>query len=312
MTRRKFTTQSVAMGMSLLSSALVSDHLMAETHKHIRPGHDDTLWKGERHMKSGQAPISIQSSTLIVNDLDKVTGFYLSVLGLEPLRSDGETQELGAGGQTLLILQRDRHSRRYPREAGLFHNAFLMPDRASLGRWLRHAAEQSVRLTGAADHDVSEAIYLDDPEGNGIEVYADRPETGWQTMPDGQIKMGSHRLDLHSILDAGNGPWARAPEDLIIGHVHLQVGHVDAFHAFMTKQLGQELMLFEGSAGFYATGGYHHHFAGNVWNSSCAGQRSPDSTGLAGITLKTDGSRVQSSELVDPWGTRYSVEQSQD
>ena len=306
LTRRAFAATAVASGVGL-SSALKADVALAQTRRTGLPGHDDTLWKGTTQMNSADAPVSIQSATLIVNDLTRVGDFYQSVLGLDLLRGDGESQELGAGGNTLLVLQKDVHARRYPHEAGLFHNAFLMPDRAALGRWLLFAAETGVQLTGAADHEVSEALYLDDPEGNGIEIYVDRPTDAWRTKANGQIEMGSYRLDMNAIAAAADAPWNGAPEEFVIGHVHLQVGDVEAHHTFMTQELGQDLRLFEGSVGFYATGGYHHHFAGNIWNSQSAGQRSPNSTGLSSITLRTDGTRLSSGTLTDPWGTRYAV-----
>lgn len=259
-------------------------------------------------MKSANAPISIVSSALVVNDPDRVAEFYQSVLGLDLLTRDGETRTLGAGGKSLLILQKDSHARRHPAEAGLFHNAFLMPDRASLGRWLAHADATGARFTGFADHLVSEAVYLDDPEGNGIEVYADRDAQGWQFTDDGQVRMDTMRMDVQSVLAAGDGPWRGAPEGLVIGHVHLQVGDLAQLADFMTKDLGQDLMTRTSGAAFYASGGYHHHFAGNIWNSRNAGPRSKDSTGLAGVTLKTDRSRLQPGTLTDPWGTRFTIE----
>lgn len=259
-------------------------------------------------MKSADAPISIKSTTLVVNDLNKMADFYHAVLGLDLMHSDGEIRALGTGGKTLLILQKDAHARRYPHEAGLFHNAFLMPDRASLGRWLHHAGNAGVRFTGMTDHLFSEAIYLDDPEGNGIEVYADRDAEHWEFTDDGQLRMGSLRLDIQGILDAADRPWDNAPETLIIGHIHLQVGDIDDATAFMTQHLGQDLIAHEGKAAFYSSGGYHHHFAGNIWNSRAAGMRSADSTGLAGVTVKTNGARVQPGHLVDPWGTAFTVD----
>lgn len=304
MNRRQFTAKAAAFGTGLAGAAMISERAMARAAKPPL----DALWTGDTHMKSADAPISIQSSTLVVNDLDKVADFYHAILGLERLSSDGETRSLGAGGKPLLILQKDPHARRYPAEAGLFHNAFLMPDRASLGRWLTHAGSAGVRFTGMADHMVSEAVYLDDPEGNGIEVYADRPSEGWQFAADGQLRLDTTAMDVRSVLDAADRPWDAVPDDLVLGHVHLQVGDMDDVHRFMTQELGQDLMTHEGSAAFYSSGGYHHHFAGNIWNSRHAGQRSADSTGLAGVTLKSDGSRLKAGQVTDPWGTRFTVE----
>lgn len=293
--------------MSLAGTAVLSDAVMAQSRKR-QSAALGPVWTGRERMKSAEAPVSVKSSTLVVNDLNGMSRFYQATLGLDLLHSDGEEHALGAGGQPLLILQKDIHARRYPREAGLFHNAFLMPDRAALGRWLRHAVETGVRFTGAADHDVSEALYLDDPEGNGIEVYADHPTDQWDMLDNGLLALTTTQLDADGVLQAADETWGGAPEDLVIGHVHLQVGDIEDLHQFMTQSLGQDLMAHEGSAAFYATGGYHHHFAGNIWNSRAAALRSPDSTGLAGITLRSDGT-IPAGEATDPWGTRFTIEE---
>ena len=135
-------------------------------------------------MSTALAPIEIGRVSLTVNDLTSVSDFYQSVLGLAKMSGDGENVMLGAGNRVLIELRGDRNARKHsPREAGLFHTAFLMPNRAALARWLIHSAEMQVPLQGASDHLVSEAIYLADPEGNGIEVYADRPRSTWHS-PD--------------------------------------------------------------------------------------------------------------------------------
>lgn len=305
--RRRFVARGSALGAGLAGGAITADRALAQARARSL---SDSVWRGDAPMHSADAPISIKSSTLVVNDPEAVAGFYQRVLGFELLRGDGETRELGAGGETLLVLRKDMHARRQPHEAGLFHNALLLPDRAALGRWIRHATDSGVRFTGMADHDVSEAVYLDDPEGNGIEVYADRPAAGWTFKSDGQLHMHTVRLDVEGVLAAADGPWRGAPENTVIGHVHLQVGDIDALHRFMTERLGQDLMAHEGSAAFYASGGYHHHFAGNIWNSRDAGVRSPDSTGLAGINLRSDGARLPPGEVTDPWGNQFTVEAS--
>lgn len=308
--RRQFLTQTSAGVSALGLNAIMADMAFGQALRQSLSGQDPRLWSGDERSASGDAPITISTVTLRVNNLDLVGDFYQSALGLSQLAGDGEAMVLGAGQTPLLILQKDRNARRYPFEAGLFHTAFLMPDRAALGRWLQFAAQSNLRLTGAADHHVSEALYLDDPEGNGIEIYADRPSDHWQTEADGQLRMGSYQLDLDGIARSADGNWSAAPEDMIIGHVHLQVGDVAQSHAFMTQELGQNLMRFSGSAGFYASGGYHHHFAGNIWNSQGAGRRSANSTGLHSVAVKTDGTRLQPGRLTDPWGTHFDVSQA--
>lgn len=241
---------------------------------------------------------------LTVRDLPAMTAFYRDTLGLAPLGGDGETARLGAGGRTLLELRSDTAARpRDPRQAGLFHTAFLLPDRADLARWLRHAAESRVRLTGASDHGVSEAIYLDDPEGNGIEIYWDRPASEWQRDGD-RIQMVTLRLDLDGLLTLADRPWSGAPDGSSVGHVHLQVGDLDRAEDFFAGDLALT-RTFDGPGGvWYGWNGYHHHLAGNVWNSRGAGPRDRDMTGLAEVAIKDPARAGQA--IADPWGTRFS------
>ena len=264
-------------------------------------------------MPTSTAPIEIGRVALTVNDIDSVAAFYQSALGLEPLGADGATRRLGAGGRTLLELRADTAARRAsPREAGLFHTAFLMPDRPALARWLVHAAESGHRLQGASDHLVSEAIYLADPEGNGIEVYVDRPRDQWPH-EHGKLRMATDPLDLNALARDADGPWRGAPEGMVVGHVHLQVGAVPEAEAFYAGQLGFEITTHYPGAAFYGSGGYHHHLATNVWNSRGAGTRAYPSTGLADLELRAapaEYDRIAASAgsaLTDPWGTSVTV-----
>lgn len=261
-------------------------------------------------MSTASAPIEIAQVALTVRDLDGMSAFYHALLGLEPLESGADRVLLGAGDRALLDLRQDRGAKPAdPRQAGLFHTAFLMPSRAALARWLVHAATSKVRLQGASDHLVSEAIYLADPEGNGIEVYADRPRDRWHA-PDGTLRMATERLDLNALASAADGPWTGAPEGLVVGHVHLQVGDVPQAEAFYAGVLGLPVMARYPGAAFYGSGGYHHHIATNVWNSRGAGSRPRPATGLAELVLAADPSELATVEgrsgarrLQDPWGT---------
>lgn len=260
-------------------------------------------------MCSASAPIEIAHVVLTVQDLAGVSTFYGNLLGLSPLVEDGGRVVLGAGDTPLLDLRQDRAARRFdPREAGLFHTAFLMPSRPALGRWLRHATKAGARLQGASDHLVSEAIYLADPEGNGIEVYADRPRDRWYG-PDGTVQMATERLDLNAVAQAADGPWAGAPEGLVVGHVHLQVGALPEAEAFYAGVLGLPVMARYPGAAFYGSGDYHHHVATNVWNSRGAGPRSQPATGLAELALAATPAEIAviegrggSRRMQDPWG----------
>lgn len=266
-------------------------------------------------MSTASAPIEIDCVALTVNDLPTVRSFYERALGLEPLGGDGGMALLGAGGRAFLELREDRRARRSsPREAGLFHTAFLLPDRKALARWLLHAAEAKVPLQGASDHLVSEALYLADPEGNGIEIYVDKPREVWPR-EGGEIRMATERLDLNALARDADGPWTGAPDGTVVGHVHLQVGDVAEAEAFYNGRLGFPITTHYPGAAFFGAGGYHHHLAANVWNSRGAGRRSYPSTGLADLRIVADeaehaailGRTGGEERLADPWGTSVTL-----
>lgn len=246
---------------------------------------------------------NIDHVALTVRDLPGMAQFYETTLGLAPMGGDGETRRLGTGDQVLLELRGDAAARpNDPRQAGLYHTAFLLPSRGDLGRWLRHVAQSGVRLTGASDHGVSEAIYLDDPEGNGIEVYRDRPEADW-TRDGDRVEMFTLRLNLNDLVASAPGPWKGAPEGSTVGHVHMQVGDLTPADAFFRGDLGLT-RTFDGPGGaWYGWNGYHHQLAGNIWNSRGAGPRDHRMTGLAEIVLK-DADRAGDT-ISDPWGNSF-------
>jgi catechol 2,3-dioxygenase len=265
-------------------------------------------------MSTASAPVEIAHVALTVHDLGGMAAFYAKALGLDEVSASPGQIRLGVGAKTLLDLREDRAARKSgPQEAGLFHNAFLMPDRPALARWLRHAAESGLRLQGASDHLVSEAIYLADPEGNGIEVYVDRPRSTWHSA-DGSVKMATEPLDLNALVRDADAPWSGAPEDMVLGHVHLQVGAVPEAEAFYTGTLGLPVMARYPGTAFYGSGGYHHHIATNVWNSRGAGARSYPTTGLAELVLAADAKARAAihaaggaDQMADPWGTVISL-----
>jgi catechol 2,3-dioxygenase len=265
-------------------------------------------------MSTASAPIEIGHVALAVRNLPTVATFYREVLGLEDLGGEASTRRLGTGSRVLLELRGDPAARPSTRaEAGLFHTAFLLPSRQALARWLVHAATSGVSLQGAADHRVSEAIYLADPEGNGIEVYADRPRAGWHDT-QGRIVMATDPLDLDALARAADARWTGAPEDTVIGHVHLQVGDLSAAGAFYGDLLGLPVTARYPGATFHGAGGYHHHVATNIWNSRGAKPRAFPATGLAELGLVADAPeladirlRAGSSLLTDPWGTTITV-----
>jgi catechol 2,3-dioxygenase len=232
------------------------------------------------------APLFAAAVTLAVRDLDGISRYYQDLLGLNALPGTLSGRvTLSAGTTPLLYLVHAPQARSETgREPGLFHTAFLLPDRAALAAWLHHATKLGIELQGASDHGVSEAIYLSDPEGNGIEVYADRPRTVWPQTPGGGVGMFTHRLDLRALMGIVAGP-ALSPAGTVIGHVHLRTNDVPASEAFYTG-LGMAVMQHMPQASFLSTGGYHHHVAVNTWASGGSPRRAAGLTGLLELELR--------------------------
>lgn len=258
---------------------------------------------------SATTPTHISKVGLKARDADALAAFYQRLLGLAELSRGEGTIVLGAGGRELLeIASAPSAKPDDPRSAGLFHTAFLLPTRKDLARWVRHAGDNRFAITGASDHLVSEALYLNDPEGNGIEIYADRPKDEW-TKNGNDIAMATERLNVENLLreiDTSTPAWHDAPESTVIGHVHLRVGDPKAAEEWWHSELGFDTMAKYGSqAVFLASGGYHHHIGANTWASAGAGPRDPDRSGLAYVEL---ASREQAARaLSDPWGTQIRI-----
>ena len=262
---------------------------------------DPQLLGGPERLRAGAV-------SLVVRDAACVEAFYRDVIGLQVISRGNSSVHLGAGGTAFLeLLHRPDALPDDPAAAGLFHTALLLPSRMDLGRWLSHIGKLGQSLDGAADHLVSEAAYLSDPEGNGIEVYADRPREGWRwtEAPDGRrVGMANLPLDAETLMRTAATPWAGAPEGTRIGHVHLRVGDVAEAKRFYGGALGMELTAAWPAAVFFATGGYHHHVAANTWRSLGAGRRDPRRAGLASVTMDVSGGRPAPGQILqDPWGT---------
>ncbi len=274
-------------------------------------------------------PLHVGAVRLRVRDLALMTRFYTEIIGLAVLETGGTSTRLGVDGVTLVMLDHTPDAPvEPPTSAGLYHTAFLMPSRADLADWLVHTAMAQYPFTGFADHRVSEAIYLDDPEGNGIEVYADRPPELWSWNGD-SVVMGSEPIDFDSLLaltDQENDTFAAAPSGMRIGHIHLRAGNIDAARDFYVAAFGLDVTSGRPDALFLSSGRYHHHVALNTWQSLGAGQRDPAQTGLAEFSLKAgtaDSADSTRSRLVaagatlnevnggftatDPWGTLVRV-----
>ena len=264
---------------------------------------------------------------LQVSQLARSLDFYTGVLGLRVLRASDNEAALGvhAATEPLVTLKAIPGTHPARRGAyGLFHFAILLPDRAALGRFVTHIAAQGIHA-GMSDHLVSEAIYLSDPDGLGIEVYCDRPRSAW-TYADGQLEMATEPLDVNDIVRAAQAqPWTGAPAGTTMGHMHLHVGDLDQAARFYHEALGFDVTVW-GYPGalFFSAGGYHHHLGTNTW--APGPQPAPDQAQLREWTLVVPtaadvaaiASRVADAAsqgdaasddriIADPWGTRVRI-----
>lgn len=218
-----------------------------------------------------------------MQNLEQSLLFYRQVIGLETLRRFNGMAELGVSGRTLLELHENPQARRPRGVSGLYHFAILTPDRPALGAALGRLVQTQTPLQGFADHGVSEAIYLPDNEGNGIEIYRDRPREEWPWQ-DGRLAMVSDPLDAQGVLEAGAERSALdglLAEGTLIGHMHLHVGDLDQAESFYRDVLGFDLMQhFGSSAAFLSAGGYHHHLGLNIWAGRGIPPAPPDAAGL--------------------------------
>ena len=265
---------------------------------------------------------------LQVADLARSLAFYEGILGLGVLNRTEDTAVLGAsGGAPLVELVERPGARPVPRHGrlGLFHVAFLLPERAALGRFVRHLAGAGVQ-PGMSDHLVSEAVYLTDPDGLGIEVYADRPRAAWRH-EGREIAMATEPLDVRDLVQAaGDAVWTGAPAGTVVGHVHLHVGDLDRAAAFYHEALGFDKIVWSyPGALFLSAGGYHHHLGTNTWAAGAAPAGEEDAR-LLEWTLRVpdpaEVTRVEESlqqsgypasrsgnslHTADPWGTALRV-----
>ncbi len=261
---------------------------------------------------------------LQVASLDRSLTYYRDFLGFALVSRDDTKATLGgADGRALLELRERAGATPVPRRGrlGLFHFAILLPDRPALGRFVRHLAATGAPA-GSSDHLVSEAIYLQDPDGLGIEVYADRPRATWRQLPGGELAMATEPLDVSSLLRAaGDSTWDGMPEGTMIGHMHLHVGDLEQAERFYHGVLGLDVMV-RGYPGalFMSAGGYHHHLGVNTWAAGAqpAGENDarllewelvlPTATDVVAARdrLAAAGYAAEvgdASAVRDPWGT---------
>ncbi|HET7248314.1 MAG TPA: VOC family protein [Gemmatimonadales bacterium] len=268
---------------------------------------------------------------LQIADLARSIAYYEETLGLRVLRHEGSSALLGAQGDDRPLVELDERAGARPAthrgHTGLFHFAILLPDRPSLGRFVRHVGEIDERV-GAADHLVSESLYLQDPDNLGIEVYADRPRSTWRRIGR-ELMMATDPLDLAGLVrDAGPKPWTGMPAGTVMGHVHLHVGDLTVASAFYSEALGFDRTVWQyPGALFLAASGYHHHLGTNTWAGSGAKPPGVDEAQLlewtielpntanldaashslarAGYGSEWDNSAGSARALLtrDPWGT---------
>jgi catechol 2,3-dioxygenase len=265
---------------------------------------------------------------LQVSDLQRSLEYYEQVLGLRTrFARSSVTLTTQDGDRALIELHERSGARPVPRGGalGLFHFAILLPDRASLGRLVNHLRDLGV-YAGMSDHAVSEAIYLSDPDGLGIEVYADRPRASWQRDANRQLVMTTAPLDVRSVSKAaGDEPWTGMPAGTVMGHVHLHVGNLDEAEAFYHSALGLDKVVWNyPGALFLSAGGYHHHLGTNTWSSGAPAADDQarllswqivvprlEDAAAAAHSLTTSGFLVDEEEdafvAADPWGTHLRI-----
>lgn len=228
---------------------------------------------------------------LKVSHLQRSLDFYTGIVGFKVLRTEGTQAILSYDGVTAaVVLEELPNARITPRRsaAGLYHFAILLPDRLSLGIMLRHLAESGIQI-GQADHLVSEALYIYDPDNHGIEIYRDRPRNEWQKDSNGHIKMASEPVDWDGLLALAEGQvWSGLPAGTTLGHIHFHVSSLDLSEAFYIDALGFDIVADvrqQMAALFISAGGYHHHVGLNIWAGEGAPIAPADATGLAYYTV---------------------------
>ncbi|WP_396223929.1 VOC family protein [Gemmatimonas sp.] len=259
---------------------------------------------------------------LQVSHLDRSLAWYQEVLGMELLGAQGDARSLGVRGaiEPLVVLEYRPGTRpiRSSSRLGLYHVAILLPDRPALGRFVHHLAQRGVRA-GASDHLVSEALYLHDPDGLGIEVYRDRPRSEWQRLGT-ELMMATDPFDAAGVAEAAaDAPWQGMPSGTVVGHVHLHVGNLARASAFYSEAVGFDRIVWRyPGALFLGAGGYHHHLGVNSWALGAPVPHADDARLLewrlvideparALESARAAGFEVSGALAVDPWGTAVRI-----
>lgn len=231
----------------------------------------------------------VDQIVLKVKNLEASIEFYSKILGFKHIEKNGRKATISANGKDpLIILEQPRKVKdKELRRTGLYHFALLLPNRKELGKFFKYIKDIGYSLMGASHHGISEAIYLQDIDDNGIEIYADTPVNRWKWKDD-SLEMITTRLDLQSLLDEGKDEdWEAMPEETIIGHIHLHVSDLEEAESFYVDGLGFDIVnKIPNQATFTSTGGYHHHIAFNIWNGKGIPAPDEDSVGLKYFRIK--------------------------
>ena len=252
---------------------------------------------------------------LTVSDLDRSLEYYRTAIGLDVRERANGYAELGTSGRRLLVLDEIPGAKPAYGHTGLYHFALLLPARAELARWLAHASRDQVALVGLSDHFVSEAIYLSDPDGHGIEIYCDRPREIWE----GQVfeRLTTMPLDVGNLLaelpDPASEPFEGLPDGTVMGHVHLKVAAIPDTVAFYRDVVGFVLMAQLGEqAVFLSAGRYHHHLGANTWESAGAPPPPEGTAALQHATIVLPDTAGRDRVLARLDEARYAREETDD
>lgn len=271
--------------------------------------------------------LTLGAAHLKVAELDRSIAFYTNVLGLQLARREGTEAGLSAGAAELIVLHETPGARSVSRHSGLYHVALLYPSQLELARVAQRIMVSETPIQGASDHGISEAIYLPDPDGNGIELASDYPKETWPDLSNVDA-IAPNPLDMGRLFNlvSGREPEPEADPATTVGHVHLHVGDIAAGLAFYRELLGFDLVTYMDSAAFVSAGGYHHHLAFNIWQGKGAPPTPPEAAGLLHWTIelpsdadvtaardRLDAGGVETVELPDgfaasdPWGIAFQV-----
>jgi catechol 2,3-dioxygenase len=238
--------------------------------------------------------MKIDKVVLKVKNIDNMTNFYEKILGMKIRKQENNIRELGTDSDTLLILKtNDKINYRKADMANLYHVAYLLPERSDLADFLKHIIETGVSDLGAADHLVSEAVYLTDPEGNGIEIYADRNRENWKYDKNGDVIMDTLELNATELFDLNKNLNFKMPVGTRVGHVHMQGLDIPKIRKFYEDILLLNKTAVLPNAVFMSYDGYHHHFAFNHWDSRLSKPGDETSTGLELIEYEVDSERFR-------------------